>query len=767
MKENKDAQINELENSEEQTTTTEFPSVLAVEPEFEIPDEEPLKKKKGGLFRRRKEAKEEPRFLIESPVSGQTKAEVEILKVADEEPFEDTCEISVSHDTKIIEMDDTKEQDERENLPITQLQLDGFDAQPTAAAADEDETAALLRLRKEKIQDFSQRREQHEKEAAQADERELSADEEVVEEAEQPTTEESVVDEELTNYEQVADIRKNLVNKRRRSFSMLLLAAVAEVILFVSAVISSALPGVTVEPVSYLLIQSILFVALCAINFPLLKSGFVKLFSRKVSVESGIALAAATTLLHTALQFFNTSGVADKTSPLLTALSGFSLLLLQLCRCLACDRTCRNFSAAAVRGEKLVAKCIDDALLAEEIGRPAVALGVPHVAYSRKTDFVSDFFKNMQDSVSNSGWMKWYLPLSLSLAATISVIYLLVNGLPSWLFAITLFCLMVCVSMPILMLFFLQSAISAMSLKLQKQGVAVMGHDVVRNYGSVHAVAIDAVDLFPENSVLMHGIKTFSGTRIDEAILDAASVSIRAGGPLSHVFRRMILNKVDMLHEVDTLVYEQDMGLSGWVSGRRVLIGNRRLLDNHGVYIPSKDYEERYAKDGRQLVYLSIAGELSAMFVVSYKADETVKRVLTDVANNHVTLLIRTCDPNVTEQLVASVFDLDGFYVELLGAPAGRSYESLTSGVSTEESASIVSFGGVKGILKAISHCCSVRKGVRLFTVLQAVVGLAALVAVGGLALFGGVMVSPLYALELLVIALAVTGGLSLLASRR
>lgn len=764
MKEKKEAQINEQENLEEETSTTEFPSVLAVEPEFEIPEEEPTKKKKGGLFRRRKEVKEEPRFLIESPGSLQTTAEIEIVKVAGEKPLEDTCEISVSHDTKVIEMDDTKTQEE-EALPITQLQLDGFDAPSASAAVEEDEAAALLRLRQEKIQDFSQRREQHEKEAAQVDDQESLVEEETVEETEE-SAEEAVVCKEFTDYDQVAEIRKELVNKRRRSFSTLLIAAVIEIVLFISAAVSSALPGVTVEPISYLTIQSVLFVGLCAINFSLLKSGFVKLFSRKVSVESGIALATSITLLHTALQFFNTSGVAEKTSPLLTALSGFSLVLLQLCRCLAYDRACRNFSAAAVRGGKLVAKCIEEPSLAEEIGRPAVALGVPHVAYFRKTDFVSDFFKNMQDSVSGNGWMKWYLPLSLSLAAIISIVYLLVNGLPSWIFAITVFCLMVCVSMPILMLFFLQSAISVMSLKLQKQGVAVMGYDVVRNYGSVDAVAVDAVDLFPENSVLLHGIKTFSGTRIDEAILDAASVSIRAGGPLSHVFRRMILNKVDMLHEVDTLVYEQDMGLSGWVSGRRVLIGNRRLLDNHGIYIPSKDYEDRYAKDGRQLVYLSIAGELSAMFVVSYTADETVKRVLTNVTNNRVTLLVRTCDPNVTEQLVSSVFELNGYYVELLGAPAGRSYESLTVGVSEKEEASIVSFNGANGVLKAISHCCSLRNGIRVFTVLQAVVGLAALIAVGGLALFGGVMLSPLYALELLLIALVVTGGLSLIVSR-
>lgn len=100
-------------------------------------------------------------------------------------------------------------------------------------------------------------------------------------------------------------------------------------------------------------------------------------------------------------------------------------------------------------------------------------------------------------------------------------------------------------------------------------------------------MVLDALDLFPAESVLLHGIKTFSGARIDEAILDAAAVSSAAGGPLSSVFLRVIENRTDILPAVDSLVYEQEMGLSGWVSGRRVLVGNRRLLENHGVDVPS------------------------------------------------------------------------------------------------------------------------------------------------------------------------------------
>ena len=70
---------------------------------------------------------------------------------------------------------------------------------------------------------------------------------------------------------------------------------------------------------------------------------------------------------------------------------------------------------------------------------------------------------------------------------------------------------------------------------------------------------------------------------------------------LIHIW--VIENRTDILPAVDSLVYEQEMGLSGWVSGRRVLVGNRRLLENHGVDVPSRDYESRYTHDGRELVY--------------------------------------------------------------------------------------------------------------------------------------------------------------------
>jgi hypothetical protein len=221
------------------------------------------------------------------------------------------------------------------------------------------------------------------------------------------------------------------------------------------------------------------------------------------------------------------------------------------------------------------------------------------------------------------------------------------------------------------------------------------------------ALVVDIADLYPDESMLLHGIKTFSGTHIDDAILSAASLVVRAGGPLSMIFRRIIENKEELLHDVDSLVYEQGMGLSGWVDGRRVFVGNRRLLQNHGVDVPSSDYEARYAKDGRRLVYLSIAGQLSAMFVVSYLPDPEIQDALQDLCRSHVTLLVRSCDPNMTTNDLCTDFDLDEYYVDVLPAAAGRAYMQLAERASDRMPAVMASNGHILGTAWALSVCRS------------------------------------------------------------
>ena len=137
--------------------------------------------------------------------------------------------------------------------------------------------------------------------------------------------------------------------------------------------------------------------------------------------------------------------------------------------------------------------------------------------------------------------------------------------------------------------------------------------------------------------------------------------------------------------------------------------------------VPSLDYEARYAKDGRRLVYLSVAGQLSAMYVVSYLADPEIQDALQDLCRSHITLLVRSCDPNITTTELCEDFGLDEYYVDVLPAAAGRAYMKLAERASDSMPAVMASNGHILGTAWALSVCRSLHGKSLLALAIQAI----------------------------------------------
>ncbi len=602
-----------------------------------------------------------------------------------------------------------------------QLKLDEFTGEDSPAENPEDNPEwreQLRRTREQKIRSFKL-----------VGGFKLSGDEEENDPGEEPEPEEE--EEEVSDFESYEDtdaVRAELSYRRNTGRARLLVTAAWEALLIVAAAVMqiSGLP-----PVSgyvYIIGSAFVLAIMMLMNHTVIGDGFKALFEREPTAESGVAAATVVALLHTLLQLGNVEGVVSGMTGLLPCVAGFGLLACSWGRALHLSRMCANFQFVSYPGEKVAGSLVEDSKTAREVGGNAVVAGDPDVVYYRPASFLTHFLERSGEETADGGVMRWYVGLTLAAATLIALLYGIVSRDPgAWWQAVTLWAAAICLSAPVMAVAGVQAPLCRAAKRVLRRGGLLCGWNTVEEFGEVHALAVDAIELFPSESVLLHGIKTFSGTRIDEAILDAAAVSITAGGPLSSVFRRVIEDKVDILQEVDTLVYEQEMGLSGWVGGRRVLVGNRRLLENHGVDVPSRDYEMRYTQSGRQLVYLSTAGELSAMFVISYLADDGIADAVRAMNREGITLLVRTCDPNVTPELICSVLDLDEYYVEVLGTTGRRRFEQLVGEEPEPVEADLASNGRLEGKAEALTCCRRLRTAARLALVAQVIGGLLGL----------------------------------------
>ena len=189
--------------------------------------------------------------------------------------------------------------------------------------------------------------------------------------------------------------------------------------------------------------------------------------------------------------------------------------------------------------------------------------------------------------------------------------------------AIASFAAICCIGAPVMLGLGLAIPFLNVSRRLRKKGAAVTGCEAVDEVAGVMSVIADSGMIFPPETVAVHAIKTFSGVKIEHAILDAASLISAVNGPLRDSFLALISEESrGALEKVENAIYADELGLCAVIEGRQVLLGSRDLLRTRNVETPSREFEAKYAAEGRDILYLASEGSLNAMFVVGYYSNK-------------------------------------------------------------------------------------------------------------------------------------------------
>lgn len=366
---------------------------------------------------------------------------------------------------------------------------------------------------------------------------------------------------------------------------------------------------------------------------------------------------------------------------------------------LVASRASKNLRFLAHLRKKYSIQEIEDKETAFEVGR-GLLLGDPDIRCSIPTSFPSKFIENTYSSDPANRYSKVMLSIFFALSLAAGIAFGIVRS--DWFGGVSLFTAAVCVGMPSCALIASNLPLEKADSKLVRVGAMISGHRAVSECGDVNAVVLDSSDIFSQGGCTIYGIKTYNGMRVDEAILNTAAIVIKAGGPSGEVFDRVILGKRELLPPVENLVYEDKLGLSAWIHGRRVLVGNRDLLINHNVEAPGRESELKYRHDNRQIMYLAVSGKIAAMFVVGYKANPGIKASLKLMENKGISVLVRTSDANITEELISNFFGLHKNAVKIISAVAGEMYRKERLKKRNAE-AKIIHNGSVKSMLAAVN----------------------------------------------------------------
>ena len=573
--------------------------------------------------------------------------------------------------------------------------------------------------------------------------------------------EEEPAPEYVEDYENPADaplVQQDLDRLRLTTAIRTGVSAVAGLVLLYLglAVGDSPLPAIAavdpaVAPLAYLAVNLVLLVVACAVNWRVFWNGIRGLWGAPTP-DSVLALAGVGALAQLLVLMMNAEAFEADRITLFAAPAALLLCFGALGKYLMSGVISRNFALVSTGSEHVAAFRLEDeelcTRLAEGLGEPE-----PCLVASRPTTLVEGFLRrsfSVRASDRTLQRMSWVLAGAALFTALIALFSK--QGLAM---AFTAFAGTLCLGGPASATLLAAVPGMLMQKSAARVGAVVPGWSSIEELSGANMIVVGAKDLFPAKSVRLHGIKTFEKERIDLAILYAASVLIAGCDTLRDVFMNIIQGKTNILFPVESLENDPGFGFTAWVKDKRVIIGNRAMMEKQGVEIPSLDYENRYTKGKKQPIYLAVSGRLFGMFLVSYKANEQAAHVLESLNRQGVSVLVKSDDFSLTTSLISQVYGLEEGSVKVLSGAERHALAPVTEyqQYSPGCMAHIGSFASFVGGLLAAAGAASAE---RTSSLVQAAGILVSVVLAVLLAFTGGMAALALPALVLYQAAWAV-----------
>ena len=430
-----------------------------------------------------------------------------------------------------------------------------------------------------------------------------------------------------------------------------------------------------------------------------------------VSLAFFTALAVNAALL--ALPAAHSAPLALTTAPLC-----FAFLMNVRSKQLIYRRTADNLEFCEEKRESglFSVRPIDSQEDSGEIGR-GLLMDYPILLYSGKIKFPAGFMRESMHCETAEPVTRRSALLALGGALLAAIGFGIVTK--NVYSALSLFACALCLLLPLCYYPALCALLYRTNKKLRSANAAIIGLDAAQDMRQANGVVVDSTDLYDRALCDMHGMRDYKTIRVDDVMLYAAALVLRSGGPLSQVFDKVIVGRRELLPDIHEFAYEDKMGLSGVIHGQKVFLGNRALLNNHSIEAPAKATQERYMRDGRKLLYLAVAGRIAAMFVVSYHPD---KRILDEVAElpaQGMYLLVNSCDPNITEEMICGHFSLPTDCVKVISARAGRGYSGYRNAVRKKGFARLLHDGAAVSAFQLIAATERLNAAMRVCAILQ------------------------------------------------
>ncbi len=483
---------------------------------------------------------------------------------------------------------------------------------------------------------------------------------------------------------------------------------ILSLIFSVSFVMTLFFTGTTVYPT----VSLVLLLATCLINYKSFIRSFKELKELSASADTALVILCFFSLVHSL-----SSMLLLKTGSVYTLCAIFACLAENVCE-LYKNRGKLRFVSMAMKSKELsIMQGISVKTGSASLSEKPDENGEPNIFYC--SDAYLDTAIN-EPAENDSSKTKYYI-FSISAVLFACIVIGIMNFISektgfSFVVALTA---TACALLPMIYDPLSRFYFFSEGSPILKNGAAMSGLEALRQIKNAEGFVFDVSDVFTAEICRFKKSAISSISQSDSAVF-AASVLSASNSLLAHCFDSFIEELGIKLPEPENLQYEEKQGFSAWVKDKKVLVGNRHMLLNHSIDVPSKEEEKAYGK-GRFVCYVVIDGQITATFLVTYKVLPSLRRYSRDFNKTGLVLMISSKEPFITEQFAASKLSVETAGIKVLSSKATSIMDKYSTSRENQDSTGLICSKKKRAFMHLVMGSYNLESGDRLIRQLSVI----------------------------------------------
>ena len=274
----------------------------------------------------------------------------------------------------------------------------------------------------------------------------------------------------------------------------------------------------------------------------------------------------------------------------------------------------------------------------------------------------------------------WFVPAVIAVAVIAFITWALVGPDPAMTFALIAAVSVLIIACPCALGLATPMSIMVGVGRGAQNGVLIKNAEALERFAEIDTLVVDKTGTLTEGRPKVRSVAPADGQEPDTVLRLAAGLERASEHPLAAAIVGEADGQAMPLASPEAVEIEAGKGLSGQVEGRRVALGNRRMLEHLGLDAGKlADRAEALREEGATVMFVAIDGAVAGLIAVDDPIKQTTPEAIRALHADGLRIVMVTGDNRTTAEAVARRLGIDEVEAEVLPADKARAVERLKS----------------------------------------------------------------------------------------